>query len=92
MTAKIWNFRKWISETDPDKLKNVFDKIIHDAGFTVLAISEHYFTPQGYTRLYLLSESHFALHTFPEANKTYIELSSCNKAMYKQFKRYIKHG
>ena len=24
-------------------------------------------------------ESHFAIHTFPEENKTYIELSSCNE-------------
>lgn len=46
---------------------------------------EHYFEPQGYTCLWLLSESHFAIHTFPEANKTYIELSSCNRQMYENF-------
>lgn len=92
MTAKIWNFRKWIKETDPYKLVTTFDRLLKDAGFTVLAISEHHFTPQGYTRLYLLSESHFAIHTFPEENKTYIELSSCNKTMYKRFKKQLKRG
>jgi S-adenosylmethionine/arginine decarboxylase-like enzyme len=33
-------------------------------------------------KLYLLGESHFAIHTFPEHGKSYIELSSCNENMY----------
>ena len=52
---------------------------------------EHYFTPYGYTALFLLAESHFALHTFPEENKTYIELSSCvKKGFYYRFVDDIK--
>ena len=46
---------------------------------------EHSFQPQGYTAIWLLAESHFAIHTFPEENKTYIELSSCNRTMYHAF-------
>lgn len=84
MTAKIWNLNDWITECDPAVLTATFDAMIREAGFTVLQEVEHYFQPQGYTKLYLLCESHFAIHTFPEENKTYIELSSCNKAM--QFK------
>lgn len=85
MEAIIWNYKNWISETDPAVLTRVFDNMIKDAGFTVLEVTEHYFKPQGYTKLYLLCESHFAIHTFPEANKTYIELSSCNKVMQENF-------
>lgn len=84
MLAKIWNYKAWITETDPKKLQEAFDKILKDAGFTILSETEHYFTPQGYTKLYLLCESHFAIHTFPEFGKAYIELSSCNKEMYEK--------
>lgn len=47
--------------------------------------TEHHFSPQGYTALWLLSESHFAVHTFPEFGRTYIELSSCNLDFYLNF-------
>ena len=43
------------------------------------------FYPYGYTKLYLLSESHFAIHTFPEEKLAYYELSSCNKKYYDRF-------
>lgn len=96
MEAKIWNLNKWISETDPAILCKVFDDMIHKAGFNVLGELEHHFQPQGYTKLYLLSESHFAIHTFPEAGKTYIELSSCNHSMQEKFTAmlecYMKEG
>jgi len=85
MQAKIWNFNKWIPETDPDALRGVYDRRLQDAGFTVLQTLEHHFTPQGFTKLYLLCESHFAIHTFPEEGKTYIELSSCNPVMFDRF-------
>ncbi len=85
MQAQIWNYSDWICETDPDALKSEYDKIIRNAGFGVLNEVEHYFRPQGYTKLYLLCESHFAIHTFPEEGKTYIELSSCNKPYYEAF-------
>lgn len=85
MEAKIWNLNDWITECDPVVLCNVFDKMLRDAGFTILNEVEHYFEPQGFTKLYLLCESHFAIHTFPEEHKTYIELSSCNKKMQLEF-------
>lgn len=89
MQAKIWNVNGWIKETDPQVLATFFDAAIADARFGVLETVEHHFTPQGYTKLYLLCESHFALHTFPEAGKTYFELSSCNEAKYNAFLRII---
>lgn len=90
MKAKIWNFKAWIETTDAETLKSTFDELLDLAEFKVLNIQEHYFEPYGYTRLYLLGESHFALHTFPEHCKTYIELSSCNLKKYKRFKRELK--
>ena len=82
MLAKIWNYRAWIADTDPVSLSVFFGRILRNAGFTILREVEHHFEPQGYTKMYLLCESHFALHTFPEEGKTYIELSSCNEMMF----------
>lgn len=85
MQAKIWNHSEWITETDPSVLKDKFDNIIRLSGFNILCFTDHHFTPQGYTALWLLTESHFAVHTFPEFGKTYIELSSCNPNFYTKF-------
>ena len=56
-----------------------------DSGFKILGFVEHSFEPIGYTGLWLLAESHLAVHTFPERGVTYVELSSCNLEYYNSF-------
>lgn len=85
MQAKIWNHSEWIAETDPDALRKKYDALLRRSGFGVLEFVEHHFQPQGWTAIWVLCESHFAVHTFPEFGKTYIELASCNLAFYKEF-------
>ena len=85
MEARIWNDSTWVSETDPAELKELFDVLLRACGFKVLNYTEHHFQPQGFTALWLLAESHFALHTFPEFRRTYIELSSCNLEYFEQY-------
>lgn len=85
MEARIENFTTWISYTSNRELKEDISLILTSSGFTILNFMEHHFEPQGYTALWLLAESHCALHTFPEENKAYIELSSCNVQMYTDF-------
>ena len=65
MEARIWNDSTWIKETEPAVLKRTFDEILKTAGFNVLQYVCHYFEPQGFTALWLLGESHSAVHTFP---------------------------
>jgi len=85
MKAKMWNKNLWIKEVNPEKLKEIFIKLLVTSGFEILNFQEHYFYPIGWTGLWLLGESHFAIHTFPEENKSYIELSSCNVDFYNYF-------
>lgn len=89
MEAKMYNYSSWIEETDPDALRDLFRSKLVDAGFGVECVSEKHFIPFGYTALFLLSESHFAIHTFPERNQTYIELSSCVKIPFDNFIRSL---
>lgn len=90
MQAKIWNFSQWITETEPQKISEKFDAALRKAGFNILCCTEHHFQPFGYTALWLLTESHFAVHTFPEFGKSYIELSSCNLEFYQEFLKITK--
>lgn len=88
--AEIFNHTWWISETEPKKCKLIFDELLRLSGFTVLNFVEHYFDKQGYTCLWLLAESHLAIHTFPEEERCYVELSSCNEKKMDGFKRLIE--
>jgi len=85
MEARIENFSSWIAYRSDAAHKGEIEQLLTKAGFTILNSMEHAFDPQGYTALWLLAESHCALHTFPEEKKTYVELSSCNIAMYVKF-------
>ena len=85
MQAKIWNNSTWITETQPQRLKEKFGGVLLESGFKVLDVLEHHFNPQGYTALFLLAESHLAIHTFPEFGRTYVELSSCNLEYYQRY-------
>jgi S-adenosylmethionine decarboxylase len=85
MKAQMFNYQSWIEETNPFELRKKYDEQLKESGFGVLSFVEYNFEPQGYTALWLLSESHFAIHTFPEEGKSYIELSSCIEKQYVKF-------
>lgn len=83
--ANIYNHSFWINCIDPVFLKKTYSEILKQSDFTILLFNDHYFPEQGYTCFWLLGESHLAIHTFPESNKSYIELSSCNKEKLEKF-------
>lgn len=89
MKAQMYNYSGWIEETNPNTLHEIFMQKLVKSGFNVEDVIEKHFSPFGYTALFLLSESHFAIHTFPEANQTYIELSSCVKKPFDNFVKMI---
>lgn len=85
MKAEIFNVSGWVNEIDPDKLFEFYNTLLLESNFKILNFMQHNFTPVGWTGLWLLGESHFAVHTFPEESKSYIELSSCNEEYYNYF-------
>ena len=90
MQAKMNNWHCWINETRPDVLMAEYKKLLLESGFNIVNECYHFFSPFGFTALILLTESHFAIHTFPEENKTYIELSSCVDRPFDNFLNAIK--
>jgi len=64
--------------------------LLRMSGFLIVGFISYYYTPMGFSCVWLIGESHFAVHTWPEERKAYIELSSCNKEMFDKFKDLIK--
>jgi S-adenosylmethionine decarboxylase proenzyme len=54
-------------------------RILETGGFEVLDKGFHNFQPQGFTGFWLLSESHFSLHTWPEERHICFDLFSCGE-------------
>lgn len=58
-------------------ISDLLQKIAQIANLTVLGEISHQFQPQGISQILLLSESHLAIHTWPEQNSAYVTLTSC---------------
>jgi len=85
MRAAIWEHSIWLREIDPRILRDSFTAILEEAGFGILRLMEHHFKPQGWSALWLIAESHLAIHTFPEEETAYVQLSSCNRDFFVAF-------
>lgn len=70
---------------DNDLLLKYFELALEKCHVTIEETSEKYFEPHGYTLLFLLSESHFALHTWPEYNMLCIDLFACGDIDFDAF-------
>ncbi len=85
MKAEMFNYHIWISYTDTKTIVGSVEEILAESGFKIIKFVEHNFHQIGYTCLWLLSESHAAIHTFPEEERVYIEVSSCVERYLDQF-------
>jgi S-adenosylmethionine decarboxylase len=78
---------------DIDQLKTVMDSICEKYDFNILQKIEHQFEPQGISIIYLLSESHMTIHTFPEKKYIAFDLYTCreypNNDVYNEIHNYI---
>ena len=90
MKAELYNFRCWIEGSKAKLLQSKLDDLLDQCDFEKLGFIEHHFSPQGYTCLWLLGESHLAIHTYPEHKKAYIELTSCAQEKNTLFKYLLQ--
>ena len=89
--AEIYNFRAWFRISNFLSLKGSLDEALKTSGYTVLKFVDYKFPVKGYTCMWLLAESHLALHFFEEEEKAYVELSGCNLEMNLAFQEYFKN-
>lgn len=79
MICDIKNIKNHQLLNTPTLLTDLLDRICQTYDYTILQKSQHIFEPQGFTTLYLLSESHISIHTFPENNYAAIDIYTCRQ-------------
>ena len=62
---------------DADELQKLLRNVTELAGLHHLESVTHQFSPQGISAALLLSESHIAIHTWPESGVAYIAMTTC---------------
>ena len=62
-----------------DGIKTVLNIICTKHNFQCLEIVQHQFVPWGISIMYLLSESHITIHTFPERNYLAFDIYTCRE-------------
>jgi S-adenosylmethionine decarboxylase len=61
------------------ELKLMCKDLCINNNFTILGEVDHEFSPQGCSFIFLLSESHLSVHTFPERNHLAFDLYTCRQ-------------
>ncbi len=76
LIAEFWYGKKIESKKE---LKRILICAAKKAQSTPLKVSIHKFKPQGITGVILVSESHIALHSWPEYNYLAVDIFTCGK-------------
>lgn len=68
----------WLKkDTDLESIVKKIKDYVNE-NFSVVKRTNHKFTPQGETIVFILSESHFTLHTYPEHNYLSLDIYICS--------------
>jgi S-adenosylmethionine decarboxylase len=93
MICDIKNIENTELLNDIEKLKQMLDIICIRYEFNILQKIDHQFHPQGCTIIYMLSESHISIHTFPEKKYIAFDIYTCRNysdhATYQDIYNYL---
>lgn len=62
-------------------IESTFIEIARKSGATIVKSCFHQFSPYGVTGLLAITESHFAIHTWPEHNFVTVDIFSCSNSI-----------
>ena len=77
MICDLTNIRNMIHLESMEFMHELLIQICNKYNFNVLTKTEHQFEPRGLTILYMLSESHISIHTFPEKRYLAFDIYTC---------------
>jgi len=60
-----------------EKTQEILDRVIAKSGLHAISSSFHQFEPHGVSAVYLLSESHLSVHTWPEYGYVALDIFTC---------------
>ena len=62
-----------------ESVKPILDIVVKDCNLNVVNEAGHQFEPFGVTYVYVLSESHLSIHTYPENAEAYMDIFCCSE-------------
>lgn len=65
------------SLVDIGSLRDALERAIVASGASVLCKNEHLFDNDGFSMVFLLSESHASIHTYPEHDSCFLDIFTC---------------
>lgn len=65
--------------TDVEQLTHIMKHAVNATGAQVLSSSKFVFPGNGLTMVFLLSESHASIHTYPEHGACFVDLFTCGQ-------------
>lgn len=65
--------------SDVQALSVAMNNAVEQCGATILEKSSYVFPPNGLTMVFLLSESHASIHTYPEHGACFVDLFTCGE-------------
>ena len=65
--------------SDVEGLAQAMRQAVQNCGATILDSSKWVFPPDGLTMVFLLSESHASIHTYPEHGACFVDLFTCGE-------------
>jgi len=76
---------------NPKEIKKILIEAAKASNSTPLEVVIHKFTPEGITGVVLVSESHIAIHTWPELNYMAVDIFTCGSHTFpKKAFQYLK--
>jgi S-adenosylmethionine decarboxylase len=72
-------------DVEPDLLEKIemglplLQRVVDELSLHVVSKTGYQFEPVGYTYAFVLSESHFTIHTYPEYRSCYVDIFCCNR-------------
>ncbi len=63
--------------SSPELIKDIMEKAADEMGATIITSLYHHFSPLGVSGVTVISESHMAIHTWPEHNFAAIDIFYC---------------
>jgi S-adenosylmethionine decarboxylase proenzyme len=79
MICDLRGVNNWDLMNSVEGIYCLLDGICEKYCYQVLARNGHAFSPIGATVLYLLSESHISVHTFPERGYVAVDIYTCRE-------------
>lgn len=75
-----------------EKFEETAESVISHLDLNIVKKYSQLFTPQGVTLIYILAESHFVIHTWPESGIFYVDMVTCSLRTEREFENSLKYA